>query len=325
MKFSFVFAEDSSLLLKKVEELSSAFFQKNIAPAKRYVFWGEKGEEGLDSDFWQKLTFPSLIESADFFIIRRAENLNVDTWKNISEALGVLRENAFVVLCVEAEWKAKEKKIPAYVTNIKSQLCYTFAEKKSWNFYIPSLDARTIAFYIKDALKLRSLHCPQELFPRLLQIFPPNNAYAVAIDNTLDQLALVAENAELREEDFENFAPANPEVLFFDYIKYIENGTTFKLWENLLLEQNAETMLFPFLALLNREARILWQILCGEDVKLPSFVVNNKRAVAQKLRLTKVARIFMLTREADWAIKSGRKKAQQVMEELLADLGKLYS
>ncbi len=316
MRFSFVMSEDSSLLLKRAKEIQELFFSQKSLESARHTFWGD---EGLSSDFWQMLTIVSLEPKADFFLIRKAEKLNADTWKKISETLATLREDAFLVFCIESDWEKKAPKIPAYISN---QKCFTFSEKKNWNSRIPSLDMKSLPPYIQKGFRERGLTCHNSVIESLCSMLPP---YASAVDNTLDQLALVTDTSEITNDDLSNLSSVGIDILLFDYIKYLENGNTFNLWKNILQDSGkAEDVFFGLIALLTREARILWQILFSDSVKLPSFLLSQKTQSAHRLGKKKVAYLFMLLREAEWSIKSGKKQVSQAMEELLADLNSLY-
>ncbi len=318
MRFAFILSEDSSLLLQRAEEVAQEFYAKHNAKASRHVYWGN---EGLLSDFWQKLTIQNLLPQADFFLIRNAEKLDTETWKKLTENIGTLRDDAFLLIAIESAWEKGKPKVPALISG---QKCYSFAEKKDWLIRIAALTEQTKKAYITKALQKRKISASREILEKLSHILAPN---AATIENSLDQLAFACEaNAEneIKEEYLEILAPASAELLLFDYLTYIEGNNALVLWKKLLFDNKADDVLFGFIALMTREARQLWQLLSSDKVSLPPFLVGKKTAMAKRLGKAKIIQIFLLCREADWAIKSGRKNDMQAMEELLTSLTYLY-
>ncbi len=318
MRFCFIITEDSSLLLQRVQELADEFYAKQKGKASRHVYWGN---DGLSADFWQKLTIQNLFPQADFFLIRNAEKLDTETWKKLTEHIGTLRDDAFILIALENAWEKGKPKIPVLISG---QKCYCFAEKKSWLIKIAALTEQTKPAYVKKGMQARGLNASSALFEKLVNILGLN---AAGIDNSLDQLAFACEDSEkkeIKEEYLEILSPASAEVLLFDYLGYIENNNTIKLWEKLLLDAKAEDVLFGFIALMTREARQLWQLLSSDKVSIPPFFVAKKTAMAKKMGKMKILQIFLLCREAEWGLKSGRKNEMQAMEELLVGLSLLY-
>ncbi len=321
MRFSFILSEDSSLLLQRADEVAQSFYALHSSSATkkaRHVYWGN---DGLLSDFWQKLTIQSLLPQVDFFLIRNAEKLDADTWKKLTENLGTIREDAFVALAIESAWEKGKPKLPALISG---QKCYTFAEKKDWVIRLAPLNDGTKNAYIKKGLQKRKLTTQAELFEKLVHILPPN---ASSIENALDQLLLACEsneNREIQERYLEILAPASTELLLFDYLNRIESNNVLTLWKKLLLEAKADEVLFGFIALMTREARQLWQLLSSDKASVPPFLIGKKTAMAKKLGKAKILQIFLLCREAEWSLKSGKKTEAQAMESLLTALTLLY-
>ncbi len=315
MRFSFIFSPDSALLLKKAEEYAQNFFTQNPHPPLKHVFWAD---EPL-SRFWQLIAVPNLEPTADAVLIRNADKLDADTWKKISTSVGTLHENVYIIFCMEQEWEKKAPKIPAYIAN---QKCYTFSEKKGWNVRIQPLDSKSLASYVQKAMKERDLTCDKALFETLYTLFPHK---AAAVDNTLDQLALIAENNVVKHEDIMNYVPNVVDIIVFDYIRYLESNNSLELWRNILSDESkADEVFFALLANITREARILWQLLHNDSVRLPPMIVDRKKQQAQRLGKKRIAILFKILRDADWSIKSGTKKVGQSMEQLLYDLSRIY-
>lgn len=85
-------------------------------------------------------------------------------------------------------------------------------------------------------------------------------------------------------------------------------------------------LLFPFSALLLREARILWQLAAGDDqnVTLPSFIKSAKVSLARKLGLPAIGRIFDMVLDAEQGVKSGRLDPEQALNWLVTELLGLF-
>ncbi len=319
MRFAFVLSEDSALLLNKVHEVLSLSEKSTPAPLVKHTFWGD---EGLNEEFWNTLSFPNLIERFDFFVIRKANELNAETWKNLSEKLAYLREDAFVLFCMEGKWEKNKAsydyKVPAYITKHK---CYTVAEKKSWFFPLAPLNNNTMLPYLKKGLEQRGLKYNKEVFEKLSLMLSPNASH---INTTLEQLMYLPTFPEVRLEDLTILAPVSPELVLFDFISNLEKQNSYAVWQNILPDTKAEDILFPFLSLLTREARQLWQVLSGDTAKIPEFILKYKVQTAKRLGIQRIATLFQLCVSAEFDVKSGNKKVEQVLDELIIEVSFLY-
>lgn len=85
-------------------------------------------------------------------------------------------------------------------------------------------------------------------------------------------------------------------------------------------------MLFYFLTMLVREARILWQLALGEEkvVGAPPFALDRKRPLAQRMGPDRLAVIWDLALEAELGVKSGEHSPDQAFERLLAGMAELF-
>jgi DNA polymerase-3 subunit delta len=89
---------------------------------------------------------------------------------------------------------------------------------------------------------------------------------------------------------------------------------------------SSQDTVLPFLGLMLREARLLWQLASGEgeQVRLPPRVRQEKANMARKLGLVGLARIWTLLMEAETGIKSGQRTPDQAMEMLVSGLLPLF-
>ena len=84
-------------------------------------------------------------------------------------------------------------------------------------------------------------------------------------------------------------------------------------------------LLFPFLGLLLREARILWQILMGERVRLHPNDAAQKQKLARTLGAQGINRMIKLIVYAEWQVKSGERTTEQALDALVAELSLLFA
>ncbi len=314
MRFCFVLSDDLALLKRKIEVVREDYASKSTAPCNVMTFWGDE----FTTNFWDTFTAISFEARADFIILRKAEALKADDWKKLSEMIGILRDDAFLLICIESAWDKNVPKVPAYIS---SQQCYTFAKKKNWFFQEAPLTTQNMRAYVIKGLKERRIEMQDTVLNVLLSLLAPPSS---SIDNALDQLAFIATEKTIEEKDLAHLSATVPELIIFDYIKYLESGKTYPLWESVLNENKPGDILFPLLEILAREARTLWKLSIGEDVKLSPFIANAKKQLAFRLGKDGIARLFSVLSDADWSIKSGKKDVGQVLEELIFRLSYLY-
>ncbi len=323
MRYSILCTPDSTLLKKRMQELAQSFYEGKNIKQKERIFWAD---EGLGSDFWEAFSSSalSLEPQCDFIVLRKADEMNAESWKKISDALANLREDAFVVLCIETEWEnyfgKLSLKLPLYITN---QLCYAYAEKKGWLEKLKPHSIETFRSYIQSGIKKRSLTCEKEIVDILVTILPHNSSSA---ENALDQLALGVDNMHITKEDLSYIALNLDDLNAFSYIEKLETQKSFDIWRDVLHDKNrAKVNYFAFISALTKQARQMWQILSNETpLELKVYPLQLRTNIAQRLGKKRVAYLFLLLREAEFSVKSGKKDIFQAMEELVQDLSALY-
>ncbi len=314
MRYCYVLSNDLALLKRKIEDVRQGYMSNAGLDCNTLTFWGDE----LNPAFWDCFSAISLEARKDFIILRKAEALKADDWKKLSEVIARMQEDIFLLICIESPWEKNAPKVPAIIS---SQKCYTFAKKKNWFFQEAPLNAQNIRNYIVKGLKERNIEMQEEVLKILVSVLAPPSS---SIDNALDQLALIAIDKKIEEKDFAHLSASVPELVIFDYIKCLESGTSYPLWQGVLNENKPDDILFTLLAILAREARTLWKLSVGEDVKLSPFIANSKKQLAYRLGKDGIAKLFSLLSDADWAIKSGKKDVGQVLEELIFRLSYLY-
>ncbi len=308
--FYFCLCPDSALSRDRVDELLAA-----QPGAELRVFWAD---DNLDARFWEALTVPGLAASARVVIVRAAQSLPAEIWKKLSATLATPRSGILPIFFLESAWEKGQPKLPAHIAKLK---CLDFAEKKGWIWRAPGLDARSLPRFAQAEAKRLGLTLSKNMLETLCGVLPPE---AAAVRGALEQLFLASPGGVPDEALIGQLAEYNPEVILFDLIRDLETGRTAEVWAA-VARSNADAALFPLLALLAREARILWQILAGESVYLPQHVAGMKRDVAARLGTGGLARLFRAIMETEWAVKSGRRQPAQALEALAADLGLLFA
>ena len=222
------------------------------------------------------------------FYIRNAHELSLEQWKKISGALSKPRSDILSVFFLNNALDKGKLKVPQAVQKLK---CFEFAHKKGWIF---------------ESVGVNS------------------------INNILAQLSLVADEngqGEVSANVIAQLTNYTPELVWFNIINKIETGKSADVWKLFYKASNQidESSIFPFLALMMREMRTLWKIKANEQVYLPNSQVDNKTAIAAKLGFTNIAKIISLLCFAEYAIKSGKKKSVETLEELIKDIIKIYT
>ncbi len=314
MRYCIVLSDDVAMLKRRIEAIKNDFIAQSSTICNTKIFWGDE----LAAQFWESFSAVQLDVSRDFIVLRKADVLKAEDWANLTSMIARLREDAFLVLCIESAWGEKGPKVPAYISG---QKCYTHAKNKKWYFQEAPLTDDRKKDYIAQGIKARNIEMSRPVMDLLGELLSPPSAL---IDNALDQLAMIAEDRALEEKDLEHISASAPEMILFDYVKNLESGKSYPLWATVLHEHKPDDILFPLIGIFAREARNLWKISANEDVKLPSFILEKKRAVANKLGKAGIATLFSLLSDADWSIKSGKKDSRQVLDELIFRLSLLY-
>jgi DNA polymerase-3 subunit delta len=312
--FYFCVCPDSVLACGHARELLAGLAGQK--PEEK-IFWADDGPGGR---FWEDLTIPSLGGRPKALLLRGAQNLPADVWKKLSSSLASPRPGILPIFFLEGAWEKGNAKLPAHLAKLP---CLAFAERQGWVWRHPGLDGRTLLPYLRKEARALGLSMQDGVPERLGEILPPDAAAARCM---LEQLALAAPDGIVTEALTRQMAGHAPEVVIFDFIRHLQSGNAFQVWKTLLAAgDGGESLLFPLLALLAREARILWQILAGENVWLPQHVAAGKRALAARLGYAGLTEIFRAAQEAERAVKSGSRQAAQALEELTAELVLLFS
>ena len=309
--FYFCLCPDSTLAREHVDGLLK---RVNAVGREREIrtFWAD---EGLDGRFWEALTMQGLTERPRALLVRGAQTLTAEVWKKLSAVLATPRPDILPVFFLESLWEKGQPKLPAHIAKLR---CLEFADKQGWVWRSAGLDARALRKHVQQRAAALELRLTPDALDALCAVVTPD---AAAVRGVLEQLALASGDGEVGVELVRNMAESAPEVIIFEFIRHLQSGNSAAVWRTLLREgDGGESLLFPLLALLTREAILLWQIQSGENVWLPQQTANLKRSLASRLGTSGLANLFAAPMEAEWAVKSGRRQPLQALAELVGSL-----
>ncbi|MBR6625728.1 MAG: DNA polymerase III subunit delta [Mailhella sp.] len=280
------------------------------------TFWAD---EGLDRRFWDALTLLGMDGRQRVLIVRGAHQLSAEIWKKLSASLATPRPGVLPVFCMECPWEKGQPKLPAHIAKLK---CLAFAEKQKWQWRSPGLEARTLRQYIQKEAASLGLRMAPEALNTLAEMLIPD---ASAVRGVLEQLSLASQDGAVDVSLVRQMTEFTPDAVIFDFIRQLENGNARAVWKTLLREgDGGESLLFPLLTLMAREARTLWQMNAGEKVFVPQYVEAEKRRLAAKLGPAGLSAVFEALAAAEFSVKSGARSPLQAMESLVAQLTLIF-
>ena len=313
--FYFCICPDTGLLREQIHALLTTHAPGGSKDWERHVYWGD---EELPQAFWEHLTLQGLFGVPRALILRNAQNVPAATWKKLSAALGTPNEKTWLLLCLEVGWEKGQPKIP---NHIAKQRCLAFADKQGWVWRSAGLDERGLKNFLQQRARVLGLRFDQGALEALCASVPMD---AAAAEAEMQKLALAA-NDNVITTDMTGSAGYVPESNIFSFIRFVQAGNVPAAWRELYRGQReGDGLLFPFFALLLREARLLWQLLAGEQVRMHPSEAQSKQQLATQLGHAGLARLFESIMRAEWHVKSGERNPEQALEALVADLVMLF-
>lgn len=323
--FSLCLCPDSRLLRTRLDTLLAAHPPSQGSAWQRFVFWGD---EGLPAAFWEHLTLQGLFATPKALIIRNVQALPAEVLnRQLSPALLPLARGTelaspliWPLLCLEVGFEKGRPKAPAHIQRLPLWL---EAEKRGWMDVIPPLAGKSLSAFIRaEASRLGMKLRPEEL-ALLEQALPPD---AASISSELAKLALMADSAGHLPEHAAGLVGQVHELGIFELMRSVQqNSNAPAAWRQILEDRlSGDSLVFGFIAILLREARILWQSLCGPAPSLPPQIALQKKIAADALGLAGVARLWELALNAEKGIKSGERSPDQAFESLAGDLFLLF-
>ncbi len=282
---------------------------------ERHIYWGD---EDLSPAFWEHLMLQGLFSKPRLLIVRNAHSIAAARWKELSAALAQPNPLTWLILCLEGAWEKGQPKLPAHIAKQKS---LAFADKKGWIWRHCGLDIQGIKKYIQSKAQFLDLTFEPQVFDALCACVPPD---ALAIDSELEKLHLAAIDGRV-SMDMVGSGTFIPESNIFSFMNQIYAGNVSSAWREIYRSQNdLDALLFPFLALLARDAKTLWQILAGENPRMHPAAAREKELCARRLGFHGIAQIFACIVQAELAIKSGERSVEQTLEAIVTELCMLF-
>ncbi|ADP86263.1 DNA polymerase III subunit delta [Nitratidesulfovibrio vulgaris] len=314
--FSFCICPDSRLLKDHISGLVNAT-ETGGTCFERQVFWGD---EALPPVFWEHLTLQGLFGSPRALVVRNAHNLPADVWKRLSTALARPNPLSWPFFCLEVPFERGQPKIPAHIAKLR---CLDFAERKGWVWRSPGLDERGIRRFLQQ----RATDAGARFAPGALDaIAAAMPADATAAATELDKLLLAAGLDATLGPELAKLVSHEPDLDIFAFIKALQGGNAQAVWRQVQRDKlGGDSMVFPFIGMLLRETRQLWQLLSGEPVRLPPSVLPVKQQLAQQLGYSGLTRMLDLTLEAERGIKTGERSPEQSLDALVAGLFTVFA
>lgn len=313
--FTFCICPDGQLIREHIAALLDASQPADGKAWERHVFWGDE-EPG--PQFWEQLTLQGLFGTPRAVIIRNAQNMPAATWKRISAALGTPNPQCWPFLCLEVPWEKGQPKVPAAIGKLR---CLSFADSRGWVWRSAGLDEHAMRAYVRRRAQELGIVFARGALEQLCAALPCD---AAAIEQELAKLALF--HGEPVTAEMAASAGHAPEFNIFHFMRLLQSGNAAGAWEQVTCGQRHDDgLLFPFLGLLAREARILWQLLAGERVRLHPADAAQKQALARRLGTRGLSRLFELIMLAEWQVKSGERSPAQALDALVGELTILFS
>ncbi|NJB69000.1 DNA polymerase-3 subunit delta [Desulfobaculum xiamenense] len=315
--FSFLLCPDAELLRQQIETLVETHGEGTTW--FRRVYWADDGD--LPGAFWQDLTIPDLMGTSRLVVVRRANAFLVDGWNRLTSTLSSFSSHIWPIFCLEAGLdKQGNPKAPATLTK---QKYWAVAEKRGWVWSSAGLTRSTLPGFIKRHAARNGVTIQPDALNALSDLLPLD---ALGARNELDKLILAAGDSGRVDASMLSIVAAETDMDVFEFISTLfSGGSPEKVWKKVFdnrLVSSTDSILFSFLALLQREARILWELAHGDQPSayVPRGALSAKTKMARSLGATRLARIWDLSLEAEFGIKSGQRTPEQAFEALVGGL-----
>jgi len=290
------------------------------ADYERKVFWGD---EGLSDAFWHALTLTDLFGRPRALVVRNAQNLDKEQWQQLSGPLSRPNAQAWPFFFLENEFDRGKPKIAAVVA--KSRF-YQFAQQQGWVWQSPGLTERGVRSWLQSWAGEKGLSFGPGALEALAAGMPSD---ATAVGCELEKLELAVEPGGVVDASMARLLAHTPDIDIFAFIDALQKDSAAGMvWQKVLTQQlSGRGFLFQFLAMLVREARIMWQLAHQEQggVRLPQNVLQAKQRLAQQLGGRRIAHIWDLALEAELRVKTGEAGEDQALELLIAELSRLFA
>lgn len=330
--FSLCICPDSYLLRVRLDALLAAHppYEGAGGPAawQRHVFWGD---DGLTAPFWEHLTLQGLFAASKALVIRNAQALPADTLaKQLAPALLALVPKTggalpspliWPLICLEVGFEKGKAKVPAPIQKLPF---WQEAETRGWIDTLPPLSGKALGAFVRAEAARHGLALRPAESALLEEALPPD---AALISAELAKLSLLAGSDGRLPENAMTSVGQTQELGIFELMRIVQqSGNAPAAWRRILEDRlSGENLVFAFVSLVLREARVLWLCLVGTPPPLPPQIAMQKKIAAEALGFAGLARLWEIALMADKGIKSGERGAEQAFEMLAAELFLLFS
>lgn len=312
-QFNFLIANDSKLLRDEIQNIQKQF-QADSEKWRRKVFWGDELEPDA---FWNSLRQQNLFSEASLVILRHANDLNAAFWKTLSSVLASPSRDVWPVICIEVDYEKNRFKVPAH---IQKSRCFQYAAKKGWLREIPPLSGLKLRKYVEKIMKSVNLELNRNTLEAFCETVEPD---AAAIENEALKFSLLQASGLAPEELLANQS-SWLESGIFTSLGSIEKGDLSAITAQ-TSEIDKSAFIFPLLALLARELRLLWQLEHNEAPPIRPAEAQFKKDLARRLGSEAIAEGFALLADCEYQIKSGRQTPEQTLDFLVARAISLFA
>ena len=320
--FSFLVCPDAELARAELERLVAVHAAGGFE--RRAYF----GDEELPARFWQDLSSPGLLGGSKLVLIRRAEALKADAWKELSPRLAGFNEACWPIFCIESVWQKGSPKLPAHLIKAKP---WEAAKARNWVWQSPGLTRKTLPGFVLARFKAEGLRAAPQVLEGLCARLPED---ASAVSSEIAKLSLAlpggqegqgGQGREIRPEHLDMLNSYEGLDVWGLLEAIQEGGGQAKVWRH-VLGHGGEDALFPLIFGLTREVRTLWMLASGEGgkVRLPPWLAEKKESAARRLGQVRLAEALSLALDAELSVKSGEKSDVQALELLVAGLLRLF-
>ena len=316
--FYFCFCPDPNLLKMQIETILHSSGQKEWT--KQTIWLDDNAQE---DKLWKALNLPDMLGSTRAVILRKCECMVEKFWKDISPILSGFRPGIWPFFCLESEWKYGKAQIPKYLENTKF---LKFARKKGWVWESQGLTRKDVGRYIIRKCDQLGIKPGPGVEKHLSNALPLDSH---SIDMELEKMALLAYPEKTVLKEHLEAVSSDLEIDIFAFMQEVQKGRNITAAWGKIFKDNlsGKEMLFPFLGLLVREARIMWLLSTGQgrQVSLTPWIRKQKEALASSMGPDKISVLWELALEAEAGVKSGDLHPEHAMDKLTARLFRLFS
>jgi len=317
-KFLFLICPDPELIKAQVNERLKASGRNDWAIK---TFWGDD-DDPLPAGYWTDLTIKSLFPEPKALIVRRAHALKAEHWDKLDAGVKGLGSDVFPIFCLEGQWKSRKAPVPVALSR---RGLFKKAKKDGWIWESPGLDQRSLGDFVRKWAAENQLTFEPGVDRSLAQALPVD---AVAAKLELDKLELAAGDEKVVRRDHVDLVAHSDEMAFFDLMDALgQPGAEAAVWKRVIddhAKAAKDQMLFNLIGFLMSQARMYWLICSGGQVKGSPYVIRKKTPVAKRLGQQGVARMIDLALDAEFSIKTGARKYEEVLDILIAGLIDLF-